>query len=151
MRALLMLALLGAIAAGRGEAQAQAARPEKPFSIPFELDNGHIFISAYVNGHGPYRFGFDTGASGIGRADNRLRAELGLPLVDQASNSDGIKVATADVVSAASLRVGGLEKRDVKLLARDYNGARIPPAGPLMGIIARDFFADRLVTIDYPK
>jgi predicted aspartyl protease len=124
---------------------------EEGFSVPFELDNGHIFVSAFVNGRGPFRFAFDTGASGMGRVDSRLAAALSLPNVNEAANSDGIKVQTADVVAVGSLRLGGLEKRDVQLLSRDYNKGRKPDAQPIMGILARDFFADRLITIDYPR
>jgi hypothetical protein len=148
MHPLLILALAAA-PAPQGADIGRAGASE--FSIPFELDHGHIFVSAYVNGRGPYRFGFDTGASGIGRADARLTAELSLPQVSATENSDGVIVSTADVVSVESLRLGALEKKNVRLISRDYNKGRDPKAPPLMGIIARDFFADRLVTIDYPK
>lgn len=124
--------------------------PDMTSSIPFELDHGHIFVDAFVNGRGPFRFGFDTGASGMGRADSSLAAALSLPKVDQAANSDGVKTATANVVAVESLRVGDLEKRNVQLISRDYNAGRNPGLQPVMGIIARDFFADELVTIDYP-
>ena len=119
-------------------------------SVPFEFDNGRIFVRVLVNGRGPYRFGFDTGASGMGRADSRLTAELSLPKAGEAGTSDGIKVATVDVVTVASLRLGDMEKRDVELLSRDYNKGRKADDAPLMGILGRDFFADRLVTINYP-
>jgi hypothetical protein len=149
MHPLLILAVAAAPPPQGGDVGQAVAASE--FSIPFELNQGHIFVSAYVNGRGPYRFGFDTGASGIGRADSRLACELSLPHAGQAANSDGVVVSTADVVSVESLRLGALEKRNVTLIARDYNKGRAPDAAPLMGIIARDFFADRLVTIDYPK
>lgn len=123
---------------------------EATASIPFELDHGHIFVSAFVNGRGPFRFGFDTGASGIGRADSSLASTLSLPKVDQVENSDGIQVATADVVAMESLRLGGLEKRNVQLISRDYNKGRNASLQPIMGTIARDFFAEELATIDYP-
>lgn len=118
-------------------------------SVPFELRHGHIFVQAFVNGRGPYLFGFDTGASGMGRADVRLRAELALPKVGEEQNSDGIKTVTTDVVEAAELRLGPVDKRNVRLLSRDYNGSNAT-APFLMGIIGRDFAADRLLTIDYP-
>lgn len=118
-------------------------------TVPFELRYGHIFVQAYVNGKGPYLFGFDTGASGMGRADVRLVGDLSLPKVGVAENSDGIKAVAIDIVAADSLRLGALEKRHVQLLSRDYNGSSPKPPF-LMGFIGRDFFADRLVTIDYP-
>jgi hypothetical protein len=121
------------------------------FSIPFELSDGHIFVSAYVNGRGPYRFGFDTGASGVGRADNRLVEALKLPPAGTASVSDSIKATTVARVAIKSLRIGSLEWRDVDIPARDYNPNVKSGGVPMYGIIAREFFADQLVTIDYPS
>src|SRR5690349_25175925 len=98
-----------------------AAAESRNVSVPFELSKGHIFVSAFVNGRGPYRFGLDTGASGMGRVDDRLTAELSLPAAGEAETSDSVKVATAKVVRAASIRLGTLAKRDAELLSRDYN------------------------------
>jgi Aspartyl protease len=127
------------------------ARLAKSSTVPFELYRGHIYVTAFVNGKGPYRFVFDTGASGMGRADRRLVSELSLRKVGEEQNSDGINVAAIDVVSADSIRLGSVEKRRVRLLSRDYNLHRKPTEAPLMGIIGRDFYRDRLLTIDYPK
>jgi hypothetical protein len=138
------------LAALNSSAPARApARPAKSV-VPFELIKGHIFVQAYVNGKGPYLFGFDTGASGMGRADVRLTGELSLPKVGEEQNSDGIKTVTTDVVRAVRIRLGPVEKQRVRLLSRDYNGSGAT-APFLMGIIGRDFFADRLLTIDYPN
>ena len=126
-----------------------AARPSH-YSEPFELYKGHIFVMAYVDGRGPYRFGFDTGASGNGRVDAQLASELALTPAGTAETSDGITTASADMVSIGRLRFGPIEKRDLKLISRDYNGGR-NDAHAIQGIIARDFFADWVVTIDYPK
>ena len=131
--------------------QARTVAPaHRSFSVPFELYKGHIYVRAFVNGKGPYRFVFDTGASGMGRADRRLVAELSLPTVGETENSDGINSAQIAIVSADSLRLGNLEKRNVQLASRDYNLHRKPAEAPVMGIIGRDFFKDRLLTIDYP-
>jgi hypothetical protein len=126
-------------------------KPGSAFSVPFELNNGHMFVAAYVNGNGPYRFGFDTGASGVGRADSRLVSLLSLPAVGQVANSDGIRTTSTTVVALASLKLGAMEKRNVEVPARDYNPNLNPGRAPMMGIISRDFFADRLVSIDYPS
>jgi predicted aspartyl protease len=126
-----------------------AAKPAPDPAIPFELYKGHIFVSASVNGKGPYLFGFDTGASGVGRVDSSLTAELSLPKIGEEANSDGITTVATDAVAVGALKVGDLEKRNLKLLSRDYNHGRTDHA--LAGIIGRDFFADRLVTIDYPN
>ena len=126
------------------------ARTAASFSVPFELYKGHIYVQAFVNGKGPYRFVFDTGASGVGRADTRLVKELSLRVTGQEQNSDGINVAPINIVSADSIRLGRLEKRDVTLASRDYNVHRKASEAPVMGIIGRGFFEDQLLTIDYP-
>ena len=150
-----MLALLiGALLLGvhsTAEAPHPALEKGPQFSIPFEVDHGHIFVSAFVNGAGPYRFGFDTGASGLGRVDRRLTSSLSLPAIGEAVTSDGVRTATAETVQVKDLRLGKLERRDIALISRDYNKGRPSDAQPIMGIIARDFFADELVTIDYPR
>jgi len=131
-------------------ASVSGAKPLPGGAVPFELRGGHIFVQAYVNGKGPYLFGFDTGASGMGRADTRLTQELSLAKVGEEQNSDGIKTVTTDVVAVDRLRLGPIMKRNVRLLSRNYNGSsKSPPF--LMGIIGRDFFADWLLTIDYPN
>lgn len=145
MRIFLAIGLAAAVMAS----QANAARDSQENPVSFELRHGHIFVQAYVDGKGPYLFGFDTGASGMGRADVRLTSELALPRIGEEQNSDGIKTVTTDVVQAARVRLGPVEKRNVRLLSRDYNGSNATPPF-LMGIIGRDFFADDLLTIDYP-
>jgi predicted aspartyl protease len=142
--------LLAAMVIAPGPAPSEI-KPSESFSVPFELSNGHIFVSAFVNGQGPYRFGFDTGASGVGRADNRLVALLALPSAGETANSDGISTMTTSVVALASLKLGSIEKRNIEVPARDYNPNLKSGGMPMMGIISREFFADRLVTIDYPS
>jgi predicted aspartyl protease len=126
------------------------SRQGRAVTVPFELDHGHIFVQAYVNGKGPYRFGFDTGASGMGRVDASLTSELSLQTVGAAQASDGVIAVTTDVVTVDRLQVGSREKRHVQLISRDYNKGRKPDQKPILGIIGRDFLADALVTIDYP-
>src|SRR3954468_8284709 len=151
MRISMLAGLLAVLGIGVAADARSAGHSTKSFSMPFEFYKGHIYVAAYVNGKGPYRFVFDTGASGLGRADKRLVAALSLQTVGQEQNSDGINVAPIAIVAADSLRLGDLARRNIKLAARDYNLHRKPNEAPVMGIIGRDFFKDRLLTIDYPK
>lgn len=144
------LALLLALAAPLLLAPAVRAQQVEPSAeVPFELENGHIFVQVMVNGRGPYRFGFDTGASGMGRADAALTAALGLPQIDTTDNSDGVRTRRTDVVRVDRLALGPLERTGIDLLSRDYNRGRPAGVRPIEGIIGRDFFADHTVTIDY--
>jgi predicted aspartyl protease len=115
--------------------------------VPFDIVDGRIHVQARVNGKGPYRFAVDTGASGLGRADSSLVAALDLPITHTAHNSDGVKTVAADVTRFNSLDLGGFSLRDLDVITRDYNRGATPA---LSGIIARDFFADGLLLIDYP-
>jgi predicted aspartyl protease len=134
------------------DACTMARRPlaDAVVQIPFDTVDGRIYVQARVNDQGPYRFAVDTGASGIGRADNRLVAALGLPLQGEATSSDGVSQAKVETVRLSSLALGGLIRRDADVIARDYNRRNAAEAA-FDGIIARDFFADGLLRIDYSR
>jgi len=129
---------------------AEIARKDAVVSVPFEIVDGRIYVTARVNGKGPFRFAVDTGASGLGRADARLVAALGLTVTGSGQSSDGVATARVDTVSLASLELGGLVRRDLSVITRDYNG-RMSKEAAFDGIIGRDFFADGLLVIDYPR
>ncbi|MFT4197925.1 MAG: aspartyl protease family protein [Pseudoxanthomonas sp.] len=128
-----------------------AAREDFAMQVPFEVVDGRIYVHARVNGRGPFKFAVDTGASGLGRADASLVSALGLAIQEKSTaNSDGVQVAQADTVRIDSLDVGGLSRRDLQVVVRDYNGG-MPPQAAFAGIVAREFFADGLLVIDYPR
>lgn len=118
-------------------------------SVPFRIIDGRIYVDATVNGRGPFAFAVDTGASGMGRLDATLTTALALPKTGAARTSDGVSTAEADTVRLATLAVGTLARSDLDVITRDYN-SRMAPEAALSGIIARDFFADGLLIIDYP-
>lgn len=131
-------------------ALAEAPAADFTMRVPFETIDGRIHVQATVDGRGPFRFAVDTGASGLGRADSSLVAALGLATGHPALNSDGVNTAAIDTTTLASLDIGGLVRRDLVVPTRDYNGKAAPEAA-LSGIVARDFFADGLLVIDYPR
>jgi len=118
--------------------------------VPFDLVDGRIYVEAQVDGAGPFRFAVDTGASGIARADARLVDAVLLPRDGRIDNSDGVNTAQADTVRLRSLALGALHHEDVVAITRDYN-ARQSAAAAFDGILARDFFSDGLLAIDYPR
>lgn len=118
--------------------------------VPFEVVDGRIYVQARVNGRGPFRFAVDTGASGVARADASLVGALGLGVQGQAKTSDGVQTASVDTTHLDSLELGGLARRDLDVITRDYS-SRKSPESAFAGIIAREFFADGLLVIDYPR
>lgn len=118
--------------------------------VPFKQIDGRIYVDVLVNGKGPYVFALDTGASGIGRADNRLVAALDLPSGTKTQTSDGVKVSEVDTVKVRSLRLGRLERFNHEVIARDYR-SRMAPEAAFAGILGREFFADGLLVIDFGR
>lgn len=128
-----------------------AARPgERIIDVPFDIVDGRIHVQVQVNGSGPYRFAIDTGASGMARADARLVRQLALPADASTRHSDGEQTAEADTVRINTLALDGLRRSDVIALTRDYN-ARQSKDAAFDGILARGFFADGVLIIDYPQ
>lgn len=118
--------------------------------IPFDIVDGRIYVQARVNGRGPFRFAVDTGASGLARADTKLVAALDLSIQGTTSTSDGVQTATVDTVHLDSLELGSLSRNGIDVITRNYSG-RMSADAVFHGIIARDFFADGLLILDYPK
>ncbi|MFC5570162.1 aspartyl protease family protein [Lysobacter yangpyeongensis] len=118
--------------------------------VPFDVIDGRIYVQVRVDGRGPYRFAVDTGASGLARADASLVAALDLPVRGTASTSDGVQDATVDTTHLASLELGGLVRHDFDVITRDYR-SRKSPESAFSGILAREFFADGLLVLDYPR
>ena len=63
-------ALAGSVSAG--------AASDALVDLPFRTIESRIYLDVMVDGKGPFVFAVDTGASGIGRVDASLVAELGL-------------------------------------------------------------------------
>ncbi len=120
------------------------------FKIPFKIVDGRIYVDAKVNGKGPFVFAIDTGASGLGRSDASLTKALALPITKTGETSDGVNNATVDVTRFTTLEIGGYSRQDMEVITRDYR-SRMAPEMAFSGIIGRDFFADGIVTIDYPS
>jgi len=148
--------LLAVSAANAASPAADACAPAAPspadslVDVPFDLVDGRIYVEAQVDGAGRFRFAVDTGASGIARADARLVDALRLPRIGRTGNSDGVSTVQADTVRLRSLALGALRHDDVVAITRDYN-ARQSADAAFDGILARGFFADGLLTIDYPR
>ncbi|MCD9006810.1 aspartyl protease family protein [Luteimonas sp. XNQY3] len=152
--ALAALALLAPCAAQAAPPPGACALAQAPpgralVDVPFDVVDGRIYVTARVNDAGPFRFAVDTGASGVARADARLIEALGLARAGSVANSDGVHTAQADTTRLRVLALDGLQRQDVVAITRDYN-ARQSEDAAFDGILAREFFADGLLAIDFP-
>lgn len=118
-------------------------------SVPFRVVDGRIYVTANVDGKGPFVFAVDTGASGMGRADASLVATLGLPVAGSAQTSDGVATAEVKTVRLRSIDLGGFVRHDLDVVTRDYS-SKLAPEAAFSGILGRAFFDDGLLVIDYP-
>src|SRR5262245_47446070 len=80
MRTLLTVALVALLVPAVRADDKKESKPAKakPVVVPFEmLDSGHMAVQVKVNGKGPYRLIFDTGAP-ISLVNNKLAKDSGL-------------------------------------------------------------------------
>ncbi len=130
-------------------AWARAADAPKPVTVPFELfKTKHMAVNIKVNGKGPYRMVFDTGAPLL-LINNKLAKEAGLldktnqPVLPLFGAGGVAKIKTLEVGDA---RVEGLQ---ATIMDHPYIDAMSQAFGPVYGIVGYPFFARFKMTIDY--
>jgi membrane-associated protease RseP (regulator of RpoE activity) len=155
--ALLALMLLPLVAA-RADDKAKDKKDkeiaqDKPITVPFEmLKTGHITVMVKVNGKGPYKLIFDTGAP-LTLINNKVAKEAGLlkdakkPLFSPFGSMGEAKIET--------LEVGDQKAENVAAMVMDHptvqaiSNAFMKETGPIDGIVGFPFFARFKMTLDY--
>lgn len=149
----LFLAAL-ALAAGLAPAPAlpdapPAAKAAGLVTIPFELvASNHMVVEAKINGKGPFRLIFDSGAP-VSLLGNKAAEESGAVAKD-APKSFLMGLRGEGMIK--SLEVGGLEAKDVPVIVADHPTLKAIGTylrRPLDGLIGFTFFARYRTTIDY--
>lgn len=121
----------------------------KPVVVPFQLlKTGHMTVMVKVNGKGPYKLIFDTGAP-ITLLNNKVARDAGLlkgmrkPLFSFFGSMGDVKVKELDV--------GGQKAANVTAIVMDHPTVEaISKAfGPIDGIVGFPFFARFKTTLDY--
>jgi hypothetical protein len=121
----------------------------QPIVIPFEvLKSGHMAVKIKVNGKGPYRVIFDTGAP-INLLNNKLAKEAGL--LKDVPQSKLLLLGTIAEVKVKELQVGSEKAADQHAIVMDHPLVELmsKKLGPLYGIVGFPFFARYRMTIDY--
>lgn len=151
-RLLLVAAVLGAVGlVGPRAEEKKEAKPkeEKEVVVPFELlKSGHMAVQVKVNGKGPYRLIFDTGAP-ITLLNNKVAKE--------AEVLKGMKAPAFTLFGnmgeaiVKELAVGEQAAADVKAIVMDHPTVEAisKALGPIEGIVGYAFFARYTTTIDY--
>jgi hypothetical protein len=134
----LMLALLASVSVAEDASHTAA----------IELRRNMPFVQVMVNGKGPFTFGIDTGTGGEALVSNALAQQLELPAIGEAEVGDpsGLNPRKVRVLGIGSLKVAGVEFKDVKAVEYDPSSRE----GQCDGILGFVLFRDYLFTLDYP-
>lgn len=143
---LTIIALLGFTAAARAEDKLEP----KPVTVPFELlKTQHMVVAVKINGKGPYRLIFDTGAP-INLVNNKIAKETGI-LPKDFKRPPFALFGSIGQFQIDNLEVGELKAEKLKTMVMDHpTVAAISNAfGPIEGIVGFSFFAKYRMTLDY--
>jgi hypothetical protein len=128
-------------------------KQDKPITVPFEmLKTGHITVMVKVNGKGPYKLIFDTGAPMM-LINNKVAKEAGL-LKD---GKPAFSLFGAAEAKLETVEVGEQKAENVAAMIMDHptveaiSRAFIKEAGPIDGIVGFPFFARFKMTMDYKE
>jgi membrane-associated protease RseP (regulator of RpoE activity) len=122
----------------------------QPISVPFDLLlTKHIVVQIKINGKGPYRMIFDTGApvslvnSRVARATGLLAKDAATPLFNLFGPVEQVKMKT--------LQLGDLKAAGVPIIVMDHPTVEVLSKilGPVEGILGFPFFARYRMTLDY--
>jgi hypothetical protein len=147
MKPFLITILLASMWCGAGRAEAKKA---KAVTVPFELiQSKHMAIRIKINGKGPYRVIFDTGApvmlinNKIAKASGVLPKKFRKPAIALFGTSGQFKIK--------ELEIGDLKAKEVATIVMDHPTVELisKMLGPIEGLVGFPFFARYAMTIDY--
>jgi predicted aspartyl protease len=126
--------------------------PEEPVVVPMDLHQSQPVLHVHVNGQGPFKFLFDTGAGGHGRISAELADKLGLKESGEvvAGDPSGQNRQAVKLVALDSITIGAAEFHGLELLRRDNKRMIDESRLGIEGILGFGLFADCLITVDYP-
>ncbi len=126
-----------------------APLPDKAVTVPFELlKSGHLTVMVKVNGKGPYKLIFDTGAP-ITLLNTKVAREAGL--LKNVPRSPFAFLGSMEQARVKELMVGDRKAENVAAVVMDHPTVEaISRAfGPIDGIVGFPFFARYKMTLDY--
>jgi hypothetical protein len=121
-----------------------------PVKVPFELlKSRHMVVSVKVNGKGPYRLIFDTGAPTM-LVNNKIGKEAGVT-AKNAAKSPFVPFGAMGQFALKTVEIGDVKAENVPTIVLDHpTVAAISQAfGPIDGIVGFPFFARYIMTVDY--
>jgi Aspartyl protease/PDZ domain len=149
IKSLFLAVLAAALLTSPARAEKPAAKAPGKGVVPFEiLKTGHMTVMVKVNGKGPYKLIFDTGAP-INLLNNKIAKEAGL-LKNAPQPAFSLFGSVGDV-KVKELEVGGQKVANVPAIVMDHPTVKVisDAFGPIDGIVGFPFFARFNMTLDY--
>ncbi len=118
-------------------------------TIPFDLIDNHIYLNVSLNGKGPYRFVFDTGAFNV--MDPAVAREIGATAAGHLEGSGtGSASVAVQFARVSSLKLGNAELHDQLFATLPLRHEFAVAAGaPFDGLIGWEVLARFVTSIDY--
>jgi hypothetical protein len=149
MTRLLFTAIL-AIAAFPAFADEPKKEKDEPKRVKFDLlKTKHIVVEVKLNGKGPYRLIFDTGAP-LMLINNRIAKDAGV--IDKNAKQPGFALFGAmGQFNIKEFQMGELKATDVSTMVMDHPTVQAISEmfGPIDGLVGFPFFARYRMTVDY--
>jgi hypothetical protein len=123
----------------------------KPIVVPFELlKSRHMAVMVKINGKGPYKLIFDTGAP-TNLINNRLAKEAGVMKKGDKAAFPLFGMGGAKMMD--TFEIGDLKMEKVPVIVMDHPTvtAISNALGPIDGIVGFPFFAKYKTAVDYQK
>lgn len=122
-----------------------------PVKVSFDLlKSQHIVVQVKVNGQGPYRLIFDTGAP-VTLLNNKVARAAGVLPKGYRPSPFALFGAADRPFKIKTLQLGQVVARDLPVIVVDHPtveyAARV--AGPIEGIVGLSFFGRYRMTVDY--
>jgi len=116
--------------------------------IPFRPANDHLFVSATVNGKGPFDFLLDSGA-GMSVLSSRLADSLRIAVKGNIPTRGVGGYGSIGFATIDSLALGDLTLQFSRVTILDFSSLDTNLGWPLGGILGYDFFARFKTTVDF--
>ncbi len=142
MRRYFLAAALGLVLAVPARAQ-----DERPIKVPFDtIKTQHIVVMLKINGKGPYRLIFDTGAP-FTLINNKIAKDSGVLPKD----SPPVFPLLGNTHKVKSMELGTVKLDDTQVVIMDHPTVKAidDAVGPVDGIVGMSFFGRYRLTIDY--
>ncbi|MBM4068738.1 MAG: PDZ domain-containing protein [Planctomycetes bacterium] len=152
MRHFLQLAVILPLVSSVAVADAPNKDDVKPITVPFELlKTQHMVVNIKVNGKGPYRVIFDTGAP-INLLNNKVAKEADI-IPKKHPRPWFAPFGSMGQFKIKSLQVGDVRAENMDAMVMDHPtvGLISKFMGPIEGIVGFSFFGQYRTTIDYQK